>query len=64
MRVEGVSYDVDWREFKRGTSIFIPCLHPPRARTQVLEVTKRLRIKILIKVAIEDGIRGLRIWRM
>lgn len=62
MKVEGVSYEINWKRFKRGTSIFIPCLDVPRARAQVMVVTKRLRIKVLMKVVIEDGIRGLRIW--
>lgn len=62
MRVEGVNYNVNWKAFRRGTSIFFPCLDPKRAKAQVLVVTNRLRIKILTKVVIEDGIRGLRIW--
>lgn len=64
MKLEGVSYEVNWRKFKRGTSVFFPCLDPKRAKAQVLVVTKRLKLKVLIKAVIEDGIRGLRIWRM
>ena len=64
MRVEGVNYTVNWRAFKRGTSIFIPCLDPPRARAEIKAVLHRLRIKALLKVQIHEGIRGLRIWRM
>lgn len=64
MQVEGVTYEVNWRKFRRGTSIFIPCLEPRRARPQVLEVTERLNLKVLVKVCIEGGIRGLRIWRV
>jgi hypothetical protein len=63
MLVEGVKYEVNWRNFRPGTSIFIPCLDPARAKAQVVAVTKRLRIKILTKVVLQDGIRGLRIWR-
>jgi hypothetical protein len=63
MLVEGVKYEVNWRNFRPGTSIFIPCLDPVRAKAQVVGVTKRLRIKILTKVVLQDGIRGLRIWR-
>jgi len=63
MLVEGVKYDINWRNFKPGTSIFIPCLDPVRAKTQVLVVMRRLRIKVLMKVVIQDGIRGLRVWR-
>lgn len=62
MQVEKVSYNINWKAFKRGTSIFIPCLNVKKAKAQVLAVTKRLRIKVLIKVVIQDGIRGLRIW--
>jgi len=63
MQVEGVNYEVNWKAFKRGTSIFIPCLDPRRAKAQVIVVTKRLKLKVLTKVVLEDGIRGLRIWR-
>ena len=64
MQVDGVTYEIDWRKFRRGTSIFIPCLEPRRAKPQVLEVTQRLNLKVLIVVRIEGGIRGLRIWRV
>ena len=64
MQIEGVTYEVEWKRFKWGMSMFLPCLDPKRAKAQLLVVTKRLRIKILIKVEIEDGIRGLRVWRL
>jgi len=63
MLVEGVKYEVNWRNFRPGRSIFIPCLDPVRARAQVMVVTKRLRVHILMKVVIVEGVRGLRIWR-
>mgnify|MGYP004461001275 CR=1 FL=1 len=64
MRVEKVSYDVNWRKFKRGTSFFVPCLDPKSARNEVKAVTNRLKYKILTKVVIEEGVKGLRIWRL
>jgi hypothetical protein len=64
MLIEGVTYEIDWRTFKRGRSIFLPCLDPKCAKTQLLEVTNRLRLKVLVKIIILDGIRGLRVWRM
>lgn len=64
MQIEGVSYDINWRAFKRGTSIFIPCLNPPHAKEDVKAILRRLRIKVVIKLVIEENIRGLRIWRM
>jgi ketosteroid isomerase-like protein len=64
MRVESVDYDVNWKGFKRGTSIFIPCLNPKEALKEVRSTTNPLRYKLVTKVVIAEGIRGLRIWRM
>jgi hypothetical protein len=64
MQIEGVTYDVNWKAFKKGTDIFIPCLDPRAAKAQLLVVTNRLRLKVLIKVTVQDGIRGLRVWRL
>jgi len=64
MQIEGIDYEVNWRAFQKGTSLFFPCLRVPRARAQLMGVAKRLRIKILVKASIENGIRGLRVWRM
>ena len=63
MLVEGVKYEINWRAFRPGRSIFIPCLDPRTAKKTVLEVTNRLRLKVLVKVVIHEGVRGLRIWR-
>jgi hypothetical protein len=65
MQVERVSYDVNWKNFGRGYSIFIPCLDPKNAlKNEVLPFFKRIKMKVLTKVVIEEGVRGLRIWRM
>jgi hypothetical protein len=64
MQIEGVHYDVNWRAFKKGASLFFPCLDQERAQTQLMVVMDRLRLKVLVKHSIEDGIRGLRVWRM
>jgi hypothetical protein len=64
MRVEKVSYTINWSKFRRGYSFFIPCLNPEAARTELLTTTRRLKLKVLTKVTIEDGIQGLRVWRV
>lgn len=64
MQIEGVTYQVNWRRFKKGTSVFFPCLDYDRATTQLMVVIERLKLKVLIKPTIEDGVRGLRVWRM
>jgi hypothetical protein len=64
MRIDGVSYELDWRDFKPGMSFFVPCLDPERARASVTQTTSRLGVKVLTKVLIVEGVRGLRVWRM
>jgi hypothetical protein len=64
MQVERVSYEVDWKLFKRGYSIFIPCLNPVTAKAEIKPVLKRLKIEVLMRTVIESGIKGLRIWRL
>lgn len=64
MRVSGVSYEIDWSTFTKGTSITIPCVDPVGAEKEVKQVTDRLRMEVLTKVVIEDGVKGLRVWRM
>lgn len=64
MQVEKVSYQINWKKFKKGCSFFIPCLNPSAAKKEILATTDRLRYKILTKVVIEEGIKGLRVWRI
>lgn len=64
MVVEKVAYKIDWRKFKRGTSFFIPCLDPKKAKPEILRTTNRLQMKVLMRTVIEEGIRGLRVWRL
>lgn len=63
MRINDLDYQINWRRFKRGTSFFVPCLKLEESKTTVLAVTKRLGFKVAIKAVIEDGIKGLRVWR-
>ena len=64
MRIQGISYNVNWKNFKVGTSFFVPCLDEVAAKEEVLRVTKRLKMQVLIKIVIEEGVKGLRIWRI
>jgi hypothetical protein len=64
MLVERISYNINWRNFKVGYSFFIPCLDPPSAKKVILRVTKRLKVKIITKLVIEEGVKGLRVWRI
>jgi hypothetical protein len=47
-----------------GASFFIPCLDVEEAQSQIKRTTKRLRYKIKTQLVIEQGIQGLRVWRI
>jgi hypothetical protein len=64
MQVEKVTYEVNWINFKVGYSIFIPCLNPSKAKKELMVPVRRLRYKVVTKVVIEDGVRGVRVWRV
>ena len=63
MRIEGINYELNWQEFTVGSSFFIPCLDDAKARERIEGKMNRLGYAVIIKLVIEDGIRGLRVWR-
>jgi hypothetical protein len=64
MLIENQSYKINWRNFKQGYSFFVPCLDTDAAKKEILRVTKRLKLQVFLKVNIEEGIKGLRVWRI
>jgi hypothetical protein len=64
MRIEGITYKLNWLEFTVGSSFFVPCLNDKEARELLERKLKRLNYATSIKLVIEDGIRGLRVWRI
>jgi hypothetical protein len=66
MRVAGVSYEIDWRKFTKGKSLFFPCLDPKAAWKEIRPTVRRLRLNVVHKAVVDpkSGIRGLRMWRM
>ena len=64
MRVNGIHYEIDWTKFKKGRSFFVPCLDAEEAKQSVLTLMDRLGFEVKVKLVIEDGFRGLRVWRV
>jgi hypothetical protein len=64
MKVETVSYQINWAKFRKGYSFFVPCIDVEQARKDINRTTRRLGIEVITKQVIEDGIKGLRVWRM
>ena len=64
MKIEKVSYRINWAKFKRGTSFFVPCINEREAKDQVNRVARRLKLNVVHKIVIEEGVKGLRVWRV
>jgi hypothetical protein len=64
MKIESVTYQLDWSKFRRGQSFFVPCIDHEKAKNTVYAVAKRLGVSIEIRVVIEEGIKGLRVWKV
>jgi hypothetical protein len=63
MKIETVSYQIEWKKFRKGYSFFVPCIDEKAAREELNRVAKRLKMDIVTKVVLLDGIKGLRVWR-
>lgn len=64
MRIETVSYTINWRKMRKGQSFFVPCINVKEARRTLEQVAERLDLSLISKVVIVDGVKGLRVWRM
>ena len=64
MKIETVTYQIDGSKFRRGYSFFVPCIDEKAARQTVLSICRRLKIPVVTKIVIVDGIMGLRVWRV
>lgn len=64
MKVNRLEYRVNWKKFRVGWSFFVPCLHLEEGKETITAVTKRFGYKVLIKPVIEEGFKGLRVWRV
>lgn len=60
----GVDYQIKWTDFKPGTSFFIPAVDTKSAIAAIKRESDRLEFEFVHKVVVEDGIMGVRIWRL
>jgi hypothetical protein len=42
----------------------VPCLDGIKAKKAIQNVTKRLKIDVLMQIVIENGVRGVRVWKI
>ena len=64
MYTNGVDYQILWSEFKPGSSIFLPAVDTKAAITAITKESERLEFQFIHKIVVEDGIKGIRVWRL
>ena len=64
MKIHGINFEIDWSKFKPGKTFFIPCLDTDSAKKEATRIFKRLQYSVEMRVVIEDGVKGLRVWRI
>jgi hypothetical protein len=64
MLTNGTDYQIDWPKFVPGSSIFIPAVDIEAAKKAIEKESKRLEFEYAAKVVIEDGVQGIRVWRL
>lgn len=64
MIVETVQYRVNWEKFRPGYSFFVPCIDNVAAVKEIDAICYRLNMKVVAKVVVEEGVKGLRVWRL
>ena len=64
MFTNGVDYQILWSEFKPGSSIFLPAVDTKAAIAAITKESERLEFQFVHKIVVEDGIKGIRVWRL
>jgi hypothetical protein len=64
VKIHTIKYEVEWDKFKPYSSFFIPCLNWKYAKQIVLKESKKRKFLVVIRLSIEDGVRGIRVWRV
>ena len=54
---------VDWDTVSVRASVFIPCVNSVKAKKQLLDIAQRKNWGVEVRVRIENGMFGVRMWR-
>ena len=64
MIIHGIEFEVKWADFKPYSSFFIPCLDWEAVRTLIYKECEDRGFTVVARFSVEDGIRGVRVWRV
>ena len=61
---EGIPVVIEWHAMNLGASFFIPALNTEPLIEQILSEAKQRKFKLVHKEVVENGLIGLRFWRI
>lgn len=61
---DGVPIRVAWHRMVRGASVFIPCVNVVACGQELNEIATMKKWQIEMRVKIEGGRWGVRVWRI
>ena len=61
---DGARIVINWGKFTPGSSVFIPAINTRKAVEDVLEATGLAKKDLVIRVRVENGLYGVRVWRV
>lgn len=61
---DGVRIVIDWEKFVVGTSVFVPCLDVRQAMADIADASGIPKANLAKRVCIEQGLYGVRVWRI
>jgi hypothetical protein len=64
LEIEGVQVQIEWLKFRIGTSFFLPCIAHERMTANIVKRAESRGFKVKIIARIENGMWGIRVWRI
>ena len=64
LEIEGVQVQIEWHKFKLGSSFFLPCIAHERMIRAITQRADDRGFKIKTIAHIENGMWGIRVWRI
>lgn len=64
MQIHTIKFNVEWDKFKPYSSFFIPVLNWRYAKKIIKDECKKRGFLVVVRLSIENGIRGVRVWRV
>ena len=64
VKTHGIPIDLNWSEFQTGASFFVPGVDLLMLTKEIKAEMRRLNIHVRTKQTTENGLLGVRVWRI